>query len=144
MKETRRQVYLVDLRPFLITSTLQKPAAFSNTEGNVVTTGVDYLRKLVIGLAVLLSSSAAQAGSWTGKASYYHAHGAMTCAHRSLPFGTHLRVTNLANHHSAVLTVADRGPFIRGRVVDVSTQAAGVLGFRHAGVVPVRIETMYE
>ena len=103
------------------------------------------MRKLVIGLAVLVSTSAAaEASSWTGKASFYRARGNMTCAHRSLPFGTHLRVTNLANNHSAVLMVNDRGPFIRGRIVDVSTQAANVLGFRRAGVVPVRIETMYD
>jgi rare lipoprotein A len=66
----------------------------------------------------------------------------MTCAHRSLPFGTQVRVTNLANNHSAVLTVNDRGPFIRGRIVDVSMRAASVLGFRNAGVVSVRMETL--
>jgi rare lipoprotein A len=67
----------------------------------------------------------------------------MTCAHRSLPFGTRLLVTNLRNNRTAVLTVADRGPFIRGRIVDVSMGAANALGFRQAGVVPVKIETVY-
>jgi rare lipoprotein A len=66
----------------------------------------------------------------------------MTCAHRSLPFGTHLRVTNLVNRRSAVLVVNDRGPYIRGRIIDVSKPAANVLGFRQAGVVPVAIETI--
>src|SRR5208337_2022893 len=61
---------------------------------------------------------------------------------RSLPFGTHVRVTNLSNNRSAVLVVNDRGPYIRGRIVDVSTGAAEVLGFRHAGVAQVMVETL--
>jgi rare lipoprotein A len=65
----------------------------------------------------------------------------MTCAHRSLPFGTRVRVTNLSNNRSAVLVVSDRGPFIKGRIIDVSTGAAGVLGFLRAGVARVTIET---
>ena len=64
----------------------------------------------------------------------------MTCAHRSLPIGTRIRVTNLRNNHSAILVVNDRGPFIRGRIVDVSVSAANALGFRQAGVTQVRIE----
>jgi rare lipoprotein A len=85
---------------------------------------------------------AAQAQSWSGKASYYGARGHMTCAHRSLPFGTHVRVTNLSNRRSVVLVVNDRGPFIAGRIVDVSTSAAEALGFRRAGVVKVTMETV--
>ncbi|WP_036258956.1 septal ring lytic transglycosylase RlpA family protein [Methylocapsa aurea] len=93
-------------------------------------------------IAVLISSAAAQAQSWSGKASYYGARGHMTCAHRSLPFGTHVRVTNLSNRRSVVLVVNDRGPFIAGRIVDVSTSAAEALGFRRAGVVKVTMETV--
>jgi rare lipoprotein A len=85
---------------------------------------------------------AAQAQSWTGKASYYRGRGSMTCAHRSLPFGTQVRVTNLSNNRSTVLVVSDRGPFIKGRVVDVSTGAADVLGFRRAGLARVTVETV--
>jgi rare lipoprotein A len=66
----------------------------------------------------------------------------MTCAHRSLPLGTHVRVTNLSNKRSAVLSVNDRGPFVTGRIVDVSTDAADVLGFRHAGLAQVMVETL--
>lgn len=90
----------------------------------------------------IFASSYADAQSWTGGASFYRARTSMGCAHRSLPFGTRLKVTNLRNGRAIVLTVNDRGPFIRGRIVDVSTQAASILGFRQAGVVPVRIETM--
>jgi rare lipoprotein A len=50
-------------------------------------------------------------------------------------------VTNLSNNRSAVLVVNDRGPFIDGRIIDVSTSAADVLGFRRAGLAPVTVET---
>jgi rare lipoprotein A len=57
---------------------------------------------------------------------------AMTCAHRSLPFGTRLRVTH--GGRSVVVTVNDRGPFVRGRVLDLSTGAARAIGLTAAGV----------
>lgn len=97
---------------------------------------------LIISSIFISASSYADAQTWTGGASFYRARTSMGCAHRSLPFGTRLKVTNLRNGRAVMLTVNDRGPFIRGRIVDVSTQAASILGFRQAGVVPVRIETM--
>jgi rare lipoprotein A len=63
--------------------------------------------------------------------------GAMTAAHRSLPFGTMVRVTNQRNGRSAMVRINDRGPFVRGRVIDVSPTAARALGF--SGVVPVSL-----
>jgi rare lipoprotein A len=104
---------------------------------------------LALGLASLFASTAAQAGEWIGQASYYAhrgrtasgAHvGALTAAHRTLPFGSKVRVTNLHNNRSVVVTVNDRGPFTRGRVIDVSVAAADSLGFRSAGVAHVRVE----
>jgi rare lipoprotein A len=80
--------------------------------------------------------------SWIGKASYYFARGKMGCANRWLPFGTHVLVTNLSNNRSVVLVVNDRGPFIKGRIIDVSTTAARILGFRRAGLAPVMVETI--
>jgi rare lipoprotein A len=65
---------------------------------------------------------------------------AMTCAHRSLPFGTKLRVTH--GGRSVVVTVNDRGPFIRGRVLDLSTGAARVIGLTGAGVGRVTAEVI--
>jgi len=53
----------------------------------------------------------------------------LTAAHRSLPFGTRVRVTNLGNKRSVVVRINDRGPFIRGRVIDLTPAAARVLGF---------------
>jgi rare lipoprotein A len=107
--------------------------------------GVLVLNRFIISaLVIVLCTAAAQAQSWTGKASYYGARGHMTCAHRSLPFGTHVRVTNLSNRRSVVLVVNDRGPFIAGRIVDVSTAAAEALGFRHAGLAKVSLETVID
>ena len=109
------------------------------------------MKKWIIGLSTLVATTAcAEAGSWTGKASFYGGGrtasgghvGAYTCAHRTLPFGAKVRVTNLANQRSVVVTVNDRGPFVRGRVIDVSTHAAQSLGFRTAGVAHVRVDTV--
>ena len=63
-----------------------------------------------------------------------------TAAHRSHPFGTRLRVTNLSNGLSVVVRVNDRGPRLRGRVIDVSRAAAASLGFQRRGIARVRVE----
>lgn len=65
---------------------------------------------------------------------------AMTCAHRSLPLGSLVRVTNLRNHRSLVLRVNDRGPMVESRVVDLSYAAARRLGFSQRGTVKVRLD----
>ena len=62
----------------------------------------------------------------------------MTAAHRSYPFGSKLKVTNHRNGRSVVVTVNDRGPFVRGRIVDVTPAAAAALGF--SGLVQVTVE----
>ncbi|WP_373528684.1 septal ring lytic transglycosylase RlpA family protein [Nostoc sp.] len=66
----------------------------------------------------------------------------MTAAHRSLPFGTQVRVTNTRNGRSVVLRINDRGPFIRGRIIDVSAGAARILGMMGSGVALVQIEVL--
>lgn len=65
---------------------------------------------------------------------------AMTAAHRTLPCGTKVHVTNIRNGRSVVVRITDRGPFIRGRIIDLTTGAAARLGFR--GLAPVRIRTL--
>jgi rare lipoprotein A len=72
-----------------------------------------------------------EAGSRTASGQRFNQN-AMTCAHRSLPFGTRLRVTH--GGQSVIVTVNDRGPFIRGRVLDLSTGAARAIGLIGAGV----------
>jgi rare lipoprotein A len=64
--------------------------------------------------------------------------GALTAAHRSLPFGSRVRVTNGNNGRSVVVTINDRGPFVRGRIIDVTPAAAHALGM--SGVAPVTVE----
>jgi rare lipoprotein A len=66
----------------------------------------------------------------------------LTAAHRHLPFGTKVRVTNTRNGRSVVVRINDRGPFIRGRVIDLSVAAARILGMMGSGVAPVRIEVL--
>ena len=66
----------------------------------------------------------------------------LTAAHRSLPFGTRVRVTNLGNGKTAVLTITDRGPFVRGRILDVSGRAARELAFQRDGTARVRLDIL--
>jgi peptidoglycan lytic transglycosylase len=63
---------------------------------------------------------------------------ALTAAHRTLPFGTKVKVTNKHNGRSVVVTINDRGPFVRGRVIDVTPAAARVLGF--SGLAQVSVD----
>jgi rare lipoprotein A len=67
---------------------------------------------------------------------------AMTAAHRTLSFGTKVRVTNARNGRSVVVTINDRGPFVRGRIIDLSRGAARAIGMLGAGVAPVRLEVV--
>ncbi|WP_367716872.1 septal ring lytic transglycosylase RlpA family protein [Nitratireductor sp. GISD-1A_MAKvit] len=94
--------------------------------------------------ALLLAAATAPAFAQCGSASWYAltsktASGermnpaAMTAAHRTLPFGTRLRVTNERNGRSVVVRINDRGPFARGRILDLSKAAAAKLGFMRAG-----------
>jgi len=85
-------------------------------------------------------ASAAADGS-VGVASYYGAAG-LTAAHRSLPMGTRVRVTNTANGRSVVVRINDRGPFIRGRSIDLSNSAAQAVGMTDAGLAKVRMEVL--
>lgn len=65
---------------------------------------------------------------------------AMTAAHLTLPLGTLVRVTNLATHQSAFVRITDRGPFVRGRIIDLSLAAAKAVGVYRPGVARVRVE----
>jgi rare lipoprotein A len=100
-----------------------------------------------------IASSSGTGRSFSGMASFYgnesgsrtasgqrFNQNALTCAHRSLPFGTKLRVTH--GSRSVVVTVNDRGPFVHGRVLDLSTAAAREIGITGAGVGRVVAEVM--
>lgn len=104
-------------------------------------------------IAATLAGAATEAIAQTGRASWYAltsrtASGercdpeAMTAAHRSLPFGTRVRVENLDNGRSVVVRINDRGPFIGGRIIDVTRAAARSLGFVSAGTAKVRLTVL--
>jgi rare lipoprotein A (peptidoglycan hydrolase) len=92
--------------------------------------------------------------SFSGRASYYSYPGGKTAsgssfnrnlptaAHRSLPFGTRVRVTDLASNKSVIVTITDRGPKAPGRMLDLSLDAARTLGITDRGVVRVRAEVL--
>lgn len=111
------------------------------------------LQAALVVASVVQPASAETGRIFSGPASYYgnesgtrtasgqrFDQNAMTCAHRSLPFGTKLRVTYRGR--SVVVTVNDRGPFIKGRVLDLSAGAARVVGLTHAGVGHVTAEVL--
>jgi rare lipoprotein A len=110
-------------------------------------------RECYLAIAVALASSAAEARSRgeTGVASWYDLSGRitasgeifdrqrLTAAHPSLPFGSVIEVRNKRNGRTVLVTVNDRGPYLKARIIDLSPAAAAVLGMRHKGVAVVEI-----
>lgn len=78
-------------------------------------------------------------GRKTSSGERYNMH-ALTAAHRTLPFGSTVKVTNLQNDRSVVVRINDRGPFVKGRIIDVSLEAARRLQIVAAGTARVRVE----
>jgi rare lipoprotein A len=114
--------------------------------------GNSLMKKLVLALALVISIAglpmvasaesgvaSVYSGERTANGEYAHASG-LTAAHRTLPFGTRVRVTNETTGRSVVVRINDRGPFIRGRVIDVTPAAAHALGF--SGLAHVTLEVL--
>jgi rare lipoprotein A len=80
-------------------------------------------------------------GKLTSNKEIYNMH-ALTAAHKNLPFGTYVRVTNLNNGKSVIVRINDRGPFVKGRIIDLSYAAAKKLGIDITGVAPVKIKVL--
>jgi len=101
------------------------------------------MRFILSALTLAISISYASADEF-GVATYYYNpwHGGLIAAHPSLPFGTRIRVYNLDNGRDVTVVIVDRGPFARGRIIDISTVAADVLGMRQAGIARVRLERL--
>ena len=111
---------------------------------------------VIVACAFTFSVLGATAQTLHGKASYYGdqfqgrktSSGArfhqdsLTCAHKTLPFGTMLRVRNTHNNKEVVVKVTDRGPYAKGRIVDLSKRAAKQIGMLSAGVVNVEVEVI--
>jgi rare lipoprotein A len=114
------------------------------------------MNKGCIGVVCLLTASMvfqSEALAQSGRASWYAltsktASGercnpsAMTAAHRTLPFGTKVKVENLKNGRSVVVRINDRGPFIGGRIIDVTKAAAAKLGMLQAGIAHVKLTVL--
>ena len=115
--------------------------------------------RVILILLLLVSSVVAVNGqdfTQTGIASFYadkfegrttasgekYRHSKLTAAHRTLQFGTKVKVTNLANKKTVVVIINDRGPFVDGRIIDLSKSAAEQLDFVHAGLAEVKIEIL--
>ena len=109
---------------------------------------------LVLFLLAYSRDEACAGQSFDGLASFYSyegsksasgqkiERGALTAAHRTLPFGTRVRVSDPSTGKSVIVTINDRGPFARGRVIDVSTSAAKVLDMIDKGVIHVHAEVL--
>jgi rare lipoprotein A len=114
------------------------------------------MKSLIFSTAFLFLLTTTFAQVQTGKASFYadkfeghptasgekYKHSKLTAAHKSLPFGTVIKVTNLANNQTVEVVVNDRGPYVEGRIVDLSKSAAEQLGFVNQGLAEVRIEVV--
>jgi len=81
------------------------------------------------------------AGEKTANGERYKPSG-LTAAHKTLPFGTCVKVTNLANNESVIVRINDRGPYVRGRLIDLSQGAAKKISMLHHGTTKVKIETI--
>lgn len=103
---------------------------------------------VIVAALIAAAPMPAQAGqtaahTFFGMAAYYSGRGAgLTAAHKTLPFGTRVRVTNPKTGRSVVVTINDRGPFNRGRVLDLCTGAARSLGFIDQGIAYVRADVL--
>jgi len=107
-------------------------------------------------LVLICLCSWAGAQTQTGKASFYadkfeglptangekYRHNKLTAAHKSLPFGTRVKVTNLSNNQSVEVVINDRGPYAEGRIIDLSKSAAEQLGFINLGIAEVKLEVV--
>lgn len=113
-----------------------------------------FMKRISLFLLVMCLSVLTFAQTQTGKASFYadkfegsptasgekYKHSKLTAAHKSLPFGTKVRVTNLANNESVEVVINDRGPYVDGRIIDLSKSAAEKLGFINLGLAEAKIE----
>lgn len=112
---------------------------------------------LLVGCSAIQSDSGDRIGfTEYGQASYYsdrhqnnktangdlYQHNLKTAAHKTLPFGAHVKVTNTANGKSVIVNINDRGPFVKGRIIDLSKSAFSSIGNLSAGVIEVKIEVV--
>lgn len=112
--------------------------------------------KLIFSTVFFLVTTFCLAQTQTGKASFYadkfeghptasgekYKHSKLTAAHKTLPFGTKVKVTNLKNDLTVEVMINDRGPYVDGRIIDLSKSAAEKLGFVNIGLADVKVEVL--
>jgi rare lipoprotein A len=112
--------------------------------------------KLLCSLSLTFFIAASFGQVQTGKASFYadkfegtptasgekYRHNKLTAAHKTLPFGTRVRVTNLGNHSTVEVVINDRGPYVENRIIDLSKSAAEELGFINHGLAEIKLEVV--
>ena len=112
--------------------------------------------KLIFSTLLLLFFAASFGQVQTGKASFYadkfegtatasgekYRHNKLTAAHKTLPFGTRVRVTNLINNKYVEVVINDRGPYVENRIIDLSKSAAEALGFVNQGLAEIKLEVI--
>jgi rare lipoprotein A len=159
-------VKLVAFALLLVTLGACAPSAFTNNKSDLVTTerravsnnnraaSVVRIHRAPANKDAAAPHGAAGPGPSIGVASFYDDAGSqtangetfdpnkLTAAHPTLPFGTRLRVTNVANGRSVVVRINDRGPFVAGRAVDVSVSAAETLGMTERGTAKVKLDVV--
>ena len=96
---------------------------------------------VTVGTASFYGASDGFSGKTTANGETYDPN-ALTAAHRTLPFGTRVRVTNLQNGKQVVVRINDRGPYKNGRIIDLSKRAAGIIGITYNGVARVKLERL--
>jgi len=114
------------------------------------------MKGVFFSICLIFGACTSYSQNQTGKASFYsdkydghltasgekYKHSKLTAAHKFLPFGTRVRVTNVANNQSVDVVVNDRGPYVDGRIIDLSKSAAEKLGFINQGLAEVKIEVL--
>ena len=114
------------------------------------------MKKVFLAAWFIFFGASSFAQNQSGKASFYadkfeghvtasgekYKHSKLTAAHKTLPFGTRLRVTNLGNNQTVDVVVNDRGPYAEGRIIDLSKSAAEKLGFVNQGLADVKLEVI--
>ena len=114
------------------------------------------MQKLIFSLFFTFLCALAFGQVQTGKASFYadkfegtptasgekYRHNKLTAAHKTLPFGTRVRITNLGNNQSVEVIINDRGPYVENRIVDLSKSAAEKLGFVNQGLAEIKLEVI--
>jgi len=145
------RLFIVGLTATTLSACAQSPLVTNKTASLSASRQVSALRKRPTFATTKHTDEASNAtygvasfyseGSQTASGEKFDAR-EMTAAHRTLPFGTHVRITNVTNGQSVTVRINDRGPFVPGRVVDVSPSAAKTIGITDRGIAKVKLEVV--